>query len=133
VYPLLKKAAEEAKGEYIFPKIETRKKGAPIDWNKPQSTHKRAWTKTRKDAGVQCRFHDLRHTCITNALDAGMPPLMASKIFGASLATINRIYDHLKEKRKGQFRSLFRGKFVERETGDREDAKGDRGVTGKPG
>jgi integrase len=112
VFPLLVEFYNKAPGEYIFPAIYPHKPGAPVDPNKPQDENRRAWTRARKATGVQARFHDLRHTAITNALAAGMPPISAAKIFGADVRTINNIYDHLKTETKDKFRFLFKGRFT---------------------
>jgi integrase len=38
----------------------------PIDW------WKEAWEAAKQRAGVEVRFHDLRHTATTRSLDAGV-------------------------------------------------------------
>jgi integrase len=112
VFPLIREFYGNAPGDYIFPAVHSNKSGQPIDPNRPQDENRRAWTRARKATGVQARFHDLRHTAITNALAAGMPPGSASKIFGADIRTINNIYDHLKGETKDKFRFLFVGRFT---------------------
>jgi hypothetical protein len=34
---------------------------------------KTAWNSIRKEAGVSCRLHDLRHTALTKMAEAGVP------------------------------------------------------------
>ena len=41
-----------------------------------------AWTSARKAAGVQCRFHDLRHTCVTRLLERGVPLSVVASLMG---------------------------------------------------
>ena len=50
-----------------------------------------AWTSARKTAGVQCRFHDLRHTCITRLLERGVPLPVVATLMGWSPATAARM------------------------------------------
>lgn len=72
IFPLLKEAYEKAPGPYIFSAIYTNKPGRPIDPNKPQDDNRYYWDKVREETGIDLRFHDLRHTCITNAFADGM-------------------------------------------------------------
>src|SRR5262249_2523472 len=41
--------------------------------------------------GVQCRFHDLKHTAVSRMLDAGVPITKVAKIVGWSPATMVRM------------------------------------------
>jgi integrase len=54
------------------------------------------WQDVKRAAGVTGRFHDLRHTFITRALRAGKSIVWVSKQVGSSVATITKVYDHLK-------------------------------------
>lgn len=81
------------------------------DPNRAQSDNRHWWTLARKDAGVKCRFHDLRHTAITNAIAAGIPAEWVTQVFGATPQVISRVYAHLREDDKEQFRTLFDGRF----------------------
>jgi hypothetical protein len=64
----------------------------------PIGRWKEAWEAAKKRAGVQCRFHDLRHTGCTRMLEAGVPfPVLAS-LMGWSAATTARMakrYGHI--------------------------------------
>jgi integrase len=67
----------EAKpGDYIFPSEKLVFKGFgaaekgimtpyAVDRNKPMGSWKRAWATAKKQAGVECRIHDLRHSFIS--------------------------------------------------------------------
>lgn len=103
VLPLLAAAFAEAKGIYVF----------PMDRNpdEAQSDNRHWWTIARRRAGVKCRFHDLRHTAITNAIAAGIPTEWVTQIFGATPAVISRVYAHLRKEDQEQFRNLFDGRF----------------------
>ena len=57
----------------------------------PITSWKVAWTSARKVAGVQCRFHDLRHTCITRLLERGVPLPVVASLMGWSPATTARM------------------------------------------
>jgi integrase len=52
---------------YVFP----YGKPQPTDPTRPMTTLKTAWTKVREDAGVSGRFHDTRHTFITELAESG--------------------------------------------------------------
>ena len=57
----------------------------------PITSWKVAWTSARKAAGVQCRFHDLRHTCVTRLLERGVPLSVVASLMGWSPATTTRM------------------------------------------
>jgi integrase len=59
-----------------------------------------AWQRVRKAAGLNCRFHDLRHTACTRMLDANIPFSNVGKIMGWSASTMVlmiRRYGHIGE------------------------------------
>lgn len=114
VYALLKSAHSEAPGPYIFPAWFTWLPGRPIDPNQPQDDNRYYWSKVREITGLELRFHDLRHTAITNALKTGMPDFAVRKIMGVSEKTMRRVYAHLEDELKNNFRGLFCAKFVQR-------------------
>ena len=112
VKDLLKKQFDEANGEYIFPKVLTNEIGNPILWSEAQTDLSSSWKRVKEKAKMNCRFHDLRHTAITNMVAAGMPLSTISKVCGASLEILNTIYDHLNKKSKENFRELFKNRFI---------------------
>lgn len=68
------------------------------DPTEPISTWKTASTTAREIAGVQCRFHDLRHTVVTRLLEAGQPFAVVADIMGWSSSTAVRMvkrYGHI--------------------------------------
>lgn len=80
---------------YVFPsekyglaQVEDEHKGATrtcvhsTDPTKPIGRWKEAWESAKTQAGVQCRFHDLRHTGCTRMLEAGVPFLSRSDDHG---------------------------------------------------
>ena len=58
---------------------------------RPIGSWKVAWTAARMVASVQCRFHDLRHTCITRLLERGVPLAVVASLMGWSPATTTRM------------------------------------------
>jgi integrase len=58
------------------------------DPTQPVASIKEAWEFAKKRAGVQCRFHDLKHTAVSRMLDAGVPIAKVAKIVGWSPSTM---------------------------------------------
>lgn len=68
------------------------------DPTKPIGRWKEAWEAAKIRAGVQCRFHDLRHTGCTRMLEAGIPFSVVASIMGWSASTSVRMakrYGHI--------------------------------------
>lgn len=102
--------AREA-NHYVFPaekyglaQREDQKKGSTracvynTDPTKPIGRWKEAWEAAKTRAGVQCRFHDLRHTGCTRMLEAGAPFPVVAAIMGWSASTAVRMakrYGHI--------------------------------------
>ena len=64
----------------------------------PIGRWKEAWETAKIRAGVQCRFHDLRHTGCTRMLEAGIPYSVVATIMGWSASTTVRMakrYGHI--------------------------------------
>jgi integrase len=82
---------------HVFPFSNRRK---PVDPERPVTSIKRAWESVRKTAGVQCRFHDLRHTTCTKMAEAGVSEGTMLAIMGhMSRAMIER-YSHIRKAAK---------------------------------
>lgn len=111
IFPLLKAAVEASQGRFVFPAKFWSVAGQPVNWDKPTDDNSYHWDLIRETAGVDCRFHDLRHTAITNMLIAGMAETAIRKICGVSEETMRRIYAHIEDQLKAKFRILFTGKF----------------------
>jgi integrase len=59
---------------------------------------KEAWESVKRKVGVEVRFHDLRHTCVTRMLEGGVPLSVVGSILGWSPATTARMakrYGHI--------------------------------------
>lgn len=68
------------------------------DPRKPIGRWKEAWEAAKIRAGVQCRFHDLRHTGCTRMLEAGVRFSVVATIMGWSASTTVRMskrYGHI--------------------------------------
>lgn len=111
VYPLIGELVEQAKGPHIFPLRLQSPMGVNYNWHLPQNSMAKSWKSVKDLAGVDCRFHDLRHTCITNMVQAGIHLATISKMCGCSLAMANKVYDRVNEPVKEKLRNVFTGKF----------------------
>ena len=68
------------------------------DPTRPIGHWKEAWEAAKRRAGVNCRFHDLRHSGCTRMLEAGIPYPIVASIMGWSAATAIRMakrYGHI--------------------------------------
>jgi integrase len=77
----------------------TTRDGTPIE---PDNL-RRSWYPLRRRLGLDLRFHDLRHTCVTLLLDEGVPPHIVRQIAGHSdIGVTMKVYAHasLDEQRK---------------------------------
>ena len=73
--------------DFVFPS----RIGTPLE---PDNL-RRAWYPIRAKLGLQMRFHDLRHTCVSLLLDLGIPPHIVREIAGHADVDITlRIYGH---------------------------------------
>ena len=68
------------------------------DPTKPITSWKTAWKRAKEAAGIECRFHDLRHTVVTRLLEKGQPFAVVAEIMGWSPGTAVRMakrYGHI--------------------------------------
>lgn len=74
----------------------------PSPGSGPVSNNKTAWRRCKREAGVDCRWHDFRHHCATALARAGCPRHVARAMLGASEQTLDKVYVHLEldDKRK---------------------------------
>jgi integrase len=86
---------------YVFASEQYGQNGAvyDIDPTRPLTSWKEAWEAAKVRAGVECRFHDLRHTGCTHLLEAGVPYAVVAEIMGWSASTavrmIREVYGHV--------------------------------------
>jgi integrase len=82
---------------YIFPFSSAVK---PLDPARAATTIKSAWGSVREAAGVQCRFHDLRHTTLTKLAEAGVPESTMLALAGHMSRAMLERYLHIRMKAK---------------------------------
>ena len=78
---------------FLFP-FSNRAKS--IDPTRPVTTVKTAWDSVRKAAGVECRFHDLRHTAITKMAEADVPESTMKALAGHMSRAMLERYSHVR-------------------------------------
>lgn len=103
VKPELYARVREAKGIYVFPMYRNP--------DEAQSDNRHWWTMARRSAGVECRFHDLRHTWATNMISMGFPEDHITKVGGFTKQVMSRTYSHLNREAQNKFRGAFDGRW----------------------
>lgn len=83
VYKLLK---TRSVGLYLFP--------SSVNEGQSIRNNKSAWRRLKAQTGVKYRFHDLRHTCITNLVMANVHVLTIRQMCGVSPQVMRR-YTHV--------------------------------------
>ena len=88
------------------------------DLSRPTLSLKKVWTTIRKNAGVQCRFPDLRHTAATNMAESGAPESTMLAIMGHMSRAMLERYSHIRmqAKREAVEALTIRPKVENRET-----------------
>lgn len=80
----------------LHPKVAEIAKGLPYAITKTE--FEKCWREARKAVGVQARFHDLRHTCASWLVQAGVPLLTVRDFLGHSTIAVTQRYAHLAPK-----------------------------------
>jgi len=83
---------------YGFAGNERKPHHETVDPTVPIGDVKSSWATARCEAGVRCRFHDLRHTACTRLLERGASLSVVSAIMGWSASTtaaMARRYGHI--------------------------------------
>jgi integrase len=86
--------SQAPKSPFVFPSAESPDKPIP-DFDSQ-------WQRTWQRAGVEGRFHFLRHTCISNMAANGIPESTIRGIVGCSERTMRKVYMHLKDDLAGK-------------------------------
>jgi integrase len=105
---------------YVFPF------GTPLpkDPTRPITSFKTAWTKVRKKAGVKGRWHDNRHTLVTELAEGGAGDEVIMSIAGhVSRAMLSR-YSHVRMEAKR--RALDEIATRQRDADEKRKAEGER-------
>jgi integrase len=82
---------------FLFPFCNTVQ---PIDPTRPVTTVKTAWESVRTAAGVDCRFHDLRHTALTKMAEADVPESTMKALAGHMSRAMLERYSHIRMEAK---------------------------------
>jgi integrase len=93
--------------DYIFPTERLMFKGAgspekgvmtsyDVDPGKPLGAGKRAWSTAKKQAGVECRIHDLRHHFISALAQTQTPDATIQAISGHLSRKMLEHYSHIR-------------------------------------
>lgn len=93
--------------DYIFPseKLVFKGEGAlqkgvmtayKVDLDKPLGAWKRAWKTAKKEAGVECRIHDLRHHFISSLAQTQTPDATIQAISGHLSRKMLEHYSHVR-------------------------------------
>ena len=77
---------------YLFP----YGKPTPNDPTRAITTLKTAWATIRRRAGIDCRFHDLRHTAATKMAEAGVPESTMLALMGHMSRKMLERYSHIR-------------------------------------
>ncbi len=67
----------------------------PNDPTKPATNLQSSWENSRDRAGLNCRFHDLRHTAISRMAEAGVPDSTIMAIAGHVSRSMLERYSHI--------------------------------------
>jgi integrase len=88
-----------APNHFIFPAQRVgfpSKKGlaASVDPTKPMGSWDRAWTRARKEAEVECRWHDLRHTFASRLAEGQVSDATIMSMMGHMSVKMKERYSH---------------------------------------
>ena len=87
-----KKFGETRPEHYLFP----FGKPQPTDPTRPTTTIKTVWNSIRKEAGVSCRLHDLRHTALTKLAESGASDSIIMSLAGHMSRAMLERYCHIR-------------------------------------
>lgn len=105
--------------DFIFPteKLKYDKNGVMISYAvdpaKPLGSWKRAWNTAKKQAGVKCRIHDLRHSFISKLAETQTPDATIQAISGHLSRKMLEHYSHVRQEAKRQAVALLDAQTVQ--------------------
>ena len=77
----------------LHPKVQAIAEALPLKIGDRQL--REAWTLARETVGIECRWHDLRHTCASWLAQAGVPLHTIGEFLGHSSPAVTKRYAHL--------------------------------------
>ncbi len=77
----------------LHPKVQAFAEALPLGIGDRQL--REAWSLARTSAGIDCRWHDLRHTCASWMVQAGVPIYTVAQMLGHSSTAVTQRYAHL--------------------------------------
>jgi integrase len=77
----------------LHPKVQAIAEALPLKIGDRQI--REAWAAARKKTGIDCRWHDLRHTCASWLAQAGVPLHTIGEFLGHSSPAVTKRYAHL--------------------------------------
>jgi integrase len=77
----------------LHPKVQAIAEALPLAIGERQL--REAWTHAREATGIECRWHDLRHTCASWMVQAGVPIYTVAQMLGHSSTAVTQRYAHL--------------------------------------
>ena len=92
--------------DYVFPACEDARidtanpDESKIDASRPMKGWRTAWRRALKDAGLNIRFHDLRHTCITKLAEGQASEQTLMSIAGHLSRKMLEHYSHIRMEAK---------------------------------
>ncbi|HUZ47336.1 MAG TPA: tyrosine-type recombinase/integrase [Terriglobia bacterium] len=78
-----------------------------VDPTKPLGSWKRAWNSAKKQAGVKCRIHDLRHSFVSKLAETQTPDATIQAISGHLSRKMIEHYSHIRQEAKRQAVALL--------------------------
>lgn len=77
----------------LHPKVQAIAEALPLGIGDRQLRDR--WTEARRVTGIDCRWHDLRHTCASWLAQAGVPLHTIGEFLGHSSTAVTKRYAHL--------------------------------------
>lgn len=77
----------------LHPKVREIAKQLPLEIGDRQL--RESWDRAREETGIDCRWHDLRHTCASWLVQAGVPIFTVAQLLGHSSTAVTQRYAHL--------------------------------------
>jgi integrase len=77
----------------LHPKVQAIAEALPLKIGDRQI--REAWATAREKTGIDCRWHDLRHTCASWLAQAGVPLHTIGEFLGHSSPAVTKRYAHL--------------------------------------